>query len=207
VNNTTSSESGPVTNNANLEIEVKLACGDLDRFRRAGFPLELQTPRHFEDNWLLDLPDQSLLKSGAALRVRKVDGSGTLTYKGAVRESAESALKVREEIETGIEDPERLITLFERLGYRRSFRYQKYRTTYRLNLRASVLELVFDETPMGDFIEIEGDESQVFEVLSAAGFSESDSIQLSYPELQAERCKARGAPLEDLVFDSSDLRS
>jgi len=37
-------------------------------------------------------------------------------------------------------------------------------------------------------------------VLEAAGFSAEESIRLSYPELQAERCKERGVPLEDLVF-------
>jgi len=46
----------PVTKELNLEIEVKLACDDLDRLRNAGLQLKLETPRHFEDNWLLDLP-------------------------------------------------------------------------------------------------------------------------------------------------------
>jgi len=190
----------PVTKELNLEIEVKLACEDLDRLRTAGFELTLETPRHFEDNWLLDLADQSLFKRGAALRVRSVDGVGTVTYKGTVKETHESRLKVREEIETAVENPERLIELFERLGYRRSFRYQKYRTTYGGVLEGSKLKVVLDETPMGSFIEIEGDEVSVLKALDAAGFSSGDIIRESYPELQASRCRARGVPLEDLVF-------
>ncbi len=190
----------PVTKELNLEIEVKLACDDLDRLRNAGFQLTRETPRHFEDNWLLDLPDQPLFKQGAALRVRSVDGAGTVTYKGVVKETNESRLKVREEIETPVDEPERMIELFERLGYRRSFRYQKYRTDYRVALDGRELKVVLDETPMGDFIEIEGDESSVLKVLDAAGFSANDIIRESYPELQASRCRARGVPFEDLVF-------
>jgi len=190
----------PVTKELNLEIEVKLACDDLDRLSNAGLQLKLETPRHFEDNWLLDLPDQSLFKQGAALRVRSVNGKGTVTYKGVVKETHESRLKVREEIETAVDEPERLIELFERLGYHRSFRYQKYRTGYCIALEGRELKVVLDETPMGTFIEIEGDESSVLNVLDAAGFSANDIIRESYPELQASRCRARGVPLEDLVF-------
>lgn len=185
---------------SNLEIEVKLACNNLDDLRRAGFDLKLLTPRHFEDNWLLDLPDQSLSSHGAALRVRTVNGTGLVTFKGAVSQSNYSKLKVREEIETEVADPEQLISLFERLGYQRSFRYQKYRTEYLLVIDKSELEVVFDETPMGNFIEIEGDEGTVLQVLKAAGFSTEQSIRESYPELQAARCKERGVALEDLVF-------
>jgi len=191
----------PVTKELNLEIEVKLACDDLDRLRNAGFRLTLETPRHFEDNWLLDLPDQPLFRQGAALRVRSVNGKGTVTYKGVVKETYESRLKVREEIETAVDEPERLIELFERLGYHRSFRYQKYRTAYCVALDGRELKVVLDETPMGNFIEIEGDESSVLKALDAAGFSANDIIRESYPELQAARCKARGVPLEDLVFE------
>ena len=190
----------PVTRELNLEIEVKLACDDLDRLRKAGLRLRLETPRHFEDNWLLDLPDQSLFKQGAALRVRSVNGEGTVTYKGVVKQTHESRLKVREEIETGIDEPERLIELFERLGYQRSFRYQKYRTGYIIAVAGRELKVELDETPMGIFIEIEGDESSVLKALDAVGFSADDIIHESYPELQAARCRARGVPLEDLVF-------
>jgi len=200
VNNTTSMSQAPVTKELNLEIEVKLACEDLDRLRNAGFVVTLQTPRHFEDNWLLDLPDRSIFKQGAALRVRSVNGKGSVTFKGAVIESNESRVKVREEIETELSEPERMIELFERLGYRRSFRYQKYRTTYALLLDGVELKVVLDETPMGNFIEIEGDETRIARVFEAAGFSDAEIVRESYPELQASRCRDRGVPLEDLVF-------
>jgi adenylate cyclase, class 2 len=193
----------PVTKEMTLEIEVKLACDDLDRLRNAGYELKLEKPRHFEDNWLLDFPDESLFKQGDALRVRSVNGRGTVTYKGIVKETYESRLKVREEIETNVTDPKKMIELFERLGFRRSFRYQKYRTGYTVTHENAAFKVVLDETPMGRFIEIEGDEADVLKALDAAGFSTDDIIRQSYPELQEARCRARGVPLEDLVFDQN----
>ena len=184
----------------NLEIEVKLASDNLDRLRNAGFTLTLTKPRHFEDNWLLDTAERSLFKRGAALRVRKGGGRGSVTYKGLVEGGEESILKIREEIESEAADPDRLIELFERLGFHRAFRYQKYRTSYRLAIEGRELKVEFDETPMGNFIEIEGDEPEVLRVLEVTGFFASDIIRESYPELQARRCESRGVPLEDLVF-------
>jgi adenylate cyclase class 2 len=186
-----------------LETEVKLACGDLDRLRRAGFELKLVRPRHFEDNWLMDFPDRALWQQGAALRVRSVEGRGLVTYKGVARDGASSPVKVREEIESEVTEPERMIALFERLGFHRSFRYQKYRTGYGLAVAGREMAVEFDETPMGNFIEIEGDEAAILAVLEAAGFSAGDVIRESYPELQALRCKERGVPLEDLVFNNN----
>ncbi|HSE96936.1 MAG TPA: class IV adenylate cyclase [Blastocatellia bacterium] len=184
-----------------LEIEVKLACDGPGPILNAGFDLQLVKPRYFEDNWLLDSRDQQLLKQGAALRIRSVEDKGTITYKGVVSETISSILKIREEIECDVAAPERMLLLFERLGFYRSFRYQKYRTVYSLTLDDRQLEVVFDETPMGNFIEIEGDEERVLLVLEKAGFSVGDIIRESYPELQASRCRARGIPLQDLIFE------
>jgi adenylate cyclase class 2 len=184
----------------NLEIEVKLACDNLDRLRHANLDLQIVEARHFEDNWLLDSKDQELFKQGAALRVRSVDNKGVLTYKGVVRDSETSILKVREEIESAVDAPERVVELFERLGFHRSFRYQKYRTVYKLADADKSLVVTFDETPIGNFIEIEGDEQDVLQTMQVAGFSADEIIRESYPELQAYRCQQRGIPLEDLIF-------
>jgi adenylate cyclase, class 2 len=184
----------------NLEIEVKLACENLDRLRQANLDLQLVEARHFEDNWLLDSKDQGLFQKGAALRVRVVNNRGVLTYKGVVHDSETSILKVREEIESAVDAPEQVVELFERLGFHRSFRYQKYRTVYRLAGAGNDLSITFDETPLGNFIEIEGDEKSVLQTMQAAGFPADEIIRESYPELQALRCQQLGKPLEDLIF-------
>jgi len=186
---------------AKLEIEIKLATGDLSRIRAAGFDLRPEQARHFEDNWLLDTSDQTLLKRGAALRLRSALDRKVLTYKGPVQ-SGDSPIKIREEIEfeaSGKVDS--VIDLFERLGYKRAFRYQKYRTGYRLRIDGIDLQVVLDETPMGDFIEIEGNEAAVRRIITESGFRSEEVVKESYPELQAARCRDRGLPLEDLVFE------
>jgi adenylate cyclase class 2 len=183
-----------------VEIEVKLASVDLDRFRRAGFELKLREPRRFEDNWLLDSDDGALLRRGAALRVRSVAGKGLLTYKGAPSQQTSSPLKIREEIEVSTDDPYRMMELLERIGFRRSFHYQKYRTSYATMVDGCELEIALDETPIGNFIEVEGDEHSVMEVITKAGFAPEELILETYPEMQAVRCRARGVPLEDLIF-------
>lgn len=183
-----------------IETEVKLACGDLSRLENAGFTLTISSPRHFEDNWLLDSLDQMLFKQGAALRVRAMGGKGLVTFKGMVPESEASPLKVREEIESDTSDPARMIALFEKLGFSRTFRYQKYRTDYTLRLGGEDLKVSFDETPMGNFIEIEGDGATILQVLETAGFALNEIIRESYPDLQLARCRSRGVSLEDLVF-------
>jgi len=138
-----------------LEIEVKLTGANLERLREAGFQLKQVKPRHFEDNWLLDSPDRRLLDGGAALRVRATASGGLVTYKGVVHENTGSMLKIREEIESKVEEPETIVKLFERLGFHRAFRYQKFRTAYRLIVDGHELEVAFDETPIGKFLEIE----------------------------------------------------
>lgn len=189
-----------------LETEVKLACDDLDRLRNAGFDLRPIKARHFEDNVLLDSDDYRLLIQGAALRIRTVEGQGLVTYKGVVRANGGSPVKIREELESETNDPERVREIFDRLGYRKSFRYQKYRTVYALAIDGSELEVTFDELPIGNFIEIEGEEEKIKRVLEAAGFFDGDVIRESYPELQASLCKARGVPLEDLIFQEHPTR-
>src|SRR5262249_992985 len=84
-------------------------------------------------------------------------------------------------------------------------RYQKYRTVYQLTMSGEAVTVTFDETPMGNFIEVEGNEQGVLETMKAAGFRAEDIIRESYPELQVKRCAERGIPLEDLVFQISDV--
>jgi adenylate cyclase class 2 len=185
-----------------VEAEVKIRCGDVDALIRAhpGLGWNVAEPRHFEDNFVYELPDGALERRGSILRLRVVDGRARLTYKGMLPESLTSAIKVREEIETGVEKPDALAAIFERLGLRASFRYQKWRTTYRLDTRGGVVMLMRDETPMGNFLELEGEEAAVEEVARELGFSRADYITESYIGMQAERCRAAGLPLQDLVF-------
>lgn len=187
-----------------VEAEVKVRCEDVEALAST-FPdlgWEVVEPRHFEENYVFDLPDDAIGRRGSILRLRVVEGRATLTYKGLLPESLASEMKVREELETGVERPEVLRLVLERLGLRCAFRYQKYRTVYRLTAPEGDALAMRDETPMGGFLEIEGEERVVSTVARRLGFSASDFINTSYIGMQVARCRDRGVPLEDLVFAS-----
>jgi adenylate cyclase class 2 len=185
-----------------LEIEVKLRFGDLAAFARAGISLELETARHFEDNWLLDSTDCHLGGRAAVLRVRSAAGGGAITYKEKADGLAPaSRFKKQIEIETAIKDPESAVAVFERLGYRKWFRYQKYRTVYRATLPDhSALHVMFDETPLGQFVELEGEEEIIARAVELLGVTPEEYVLESYLAIQAERCRLQGKPLEDMIF-------
>ena len=184
------------------EIEVKLRFEGLDAFARAGIVLEVETARHFEDNWLLDSPDCHLGERAAVLRVRAAGGGGAITYKEMVEGvAAASRFKKRVEIETAIGDPESAVAVFERLGYRKWFRYQKYRTVYRAKLPdGSELHVMFDETPLGPFVELEGEEDIIARAVELLGVTPGEYVLESYLAIQAEHCRRQGKPLGDMIF-------
>lgn len=163
----------------NLETEIKLRVADPEAARQAVARLGVGPVRlrHFEVNLLWDDASGSLRSQGQVLRVRETDAGGVLTFKGARR--AVEGVKAREEIETGVAEPARLAQILLALGFRPFFRYEKYRTTYRW----LDVELVIDETPIGTFLEIEGPVGTIHAAAEALGFSPSDAITDSYPQL------------------------
>ncbi|MFN0085677.1 MAG: class IV adenylate cyclase [Blastocatellia bacterium] len=189
------------------EIEVKLRMESVDPLMRAGCALRVDAPRHFEDNWLLDTPDFRLSGQAAILRVRRAAGTGSITYKAKPPEddAPASRFKERIEIETIVDDPESAFALLEQLGFRKWFRYQKYRTVYQVTLPDGTgLHAMLDETPIGVFLELEGGEEAIARTVRLLGVNPSDYILDSYLALQAEACRSRGRELEDMLFESGE---
>ncbi|MBX3278061.1 MAG: class IV adenylate cyclase [Acidobacteria bacterium] len=184
------------------EIEIKLRLDGVERLESCGIALEIDAPRHFEDNRLFDTPDRQLQKSLSILRVRSANGAGVLTYKAQpAADAPASQFKKRVEIETTVGDPEQITRLLERLGYRAWFRYQKYRTVYRAGLPSGrTLHAMLDETPIGNFVELEGEEEAIAEAVGLLGATREDYILDSYLVLQIRLCSAAGRALEDMVF-------
>lgn len=195
------------------EIEVKLRLESVEPLAAAGLKLEPENTRHFEDNYLLDTFDRQLYSRGAVLRVRfinteaGVDGLLTLKEK-APADAPASQFKLRLETETRLDDPAQALAILERLGYWKVFRYQKYRTVYRARLSDDQrLHVMFDETPLGNFIELEGEEDAIRKTVECLGVSPADYILQSYIALQAEHCQRQGRPLEDMIFNEGIRKS
>jgi adenylate cyclase class 2 len=179
-----------------VETEVKIkieSIGDfveLIRLRGAARVSE----RSLEDNTLFDFPDDRLKLARCLLRVRLVDGRGVLTYKGAPLPDV--IFKSREELETGVENPETVIEILEKIGMRRGFRYQKYRQEFAIG----GVHVAVDETPIGSYAELEGTEGEILNLAEKLGIAESRFIRQSYHALYLDYCRERGITPQSMIF-------
>ncbi len=162
-----------------LEIEVKLRVASPEAARAALQRLgaEARAPRALEDNVSYDDAHGSLRAAGALLRLRETRGDTLLTFKGP-RQVIEGA-KSRDEHETRVASAAEMRAILAAAGYRPVFRYQKYREAW--NWRS--VEIVVDETPIGTFLEIEGDLPAIHEAAAALGYTANDYVSESYASL------------------------
>jgi adenylate cyclase class 2 len=195
------------------EIEIKLPVADLRdilrRLRRLATPFR---GRVFEQNTLYDTPDSAFRRAGYLLRIRletpapgggpkhgKARGVLTVKFPAPLAKRAEpSRYKERSERELTIRDPRHRPGLLHSLGLRPSFRYEKYRTTFRL----PSLYLDLDETPVGVFLELEGEPAAIDRAARALGFSSRDYFRGTYWDVYAADCRRRGRPVRNMVFSS-----
>lgn len=187
-----------------LEIEVKVAVADPQIWQIIqGMGASLVRPRHFEDNMVFDFPEGRLRSQGQLLRVRMVDGDASLTFKGTRQDHPK--LKVREELEIKVEDGKTLAAILERLGFVQVFRYQKYRTEYLLPAEApeEYVYIMVDETPMGNYLELEGEEQAVLDAARRLGFKENELINKTYSELYAEFCCKNDLAFGNMTFEEA----
>ena len=165
------------------------------RLREVGFRIHKR--RVFERNVVLDTPARDIGLSGQLIRIRRVGGRSIITYKGP---SKDGRHKSREEIETQVADPEVLETIFERLGLQPTFRYEKLRTEYERPGHKGIVTI--DETPVGDFLEIEGGSKWIDATARELGFTRSDYITSSYGELYLQHCCDHGINPTQMIFRS-----
>lgn len=171
-----------------IEIEVKIELTNLskihDRLVQLGF--RIRTPRAFEDNWIFDFPDRALTRSRQLLRVRSFDGRAWITFKTPSRSS--TRYKIRQELETQIGDAKIGCKILIKLGLQSTFRYQKFRTVLEPNKPSKKkLMVMFDETPIGNFLEIEGSTRDILGLSAKLGYKPTDFIQHSYWQLFQQR--------------------
>jgi adenylate cyclase, class 2 len=185
-----------------IETEIKLPLADLDLFRtnlgRLN-PVRI-SERHFEDNYVLDFPDAQMRSQGRLLRVRITSSTSFLTFKEAA--SPEGPFKVREELETPVQDGLETLEILQRIGMQVWFRYQKYREEFSvlLETRKGEVHVALDETPVGAFAELEGRQELIRKVAEKVGFSESHFIKDSYYSLYLRYCGDRGVIPRHMVF-------
>jgi adenylate cyclase, class 2 len=171
------------------EIEIKFRVADLHalarRLRAAGF--RLLTRRTHEINTLYDLPGEVLRGRKELLRIRKYGSTWTLTHKAKGKVGRHSN---RVELETGVDDGKKMDLILRALGYSPSFRYEKFRAEW----TDGKGQVVVDETPIGNFCEIEGAPRWIDATAKKLGVSTGDYITKNYAGLFLEwkaRTKSR----------------
>jgi adenylate cyclase class 2 len=176
-----------------LEREVKLRFDSPEQARAAITAAHaiLLRPRRLQHDVLFDTADAQLRREGCALRVRHENGTGVITFKGAV---VPAAMKLRAEYETAIASPDAMRQVLEGLGFRPWFTYEKYREEYAL----PGVVVAVDETPIGTFVEIEGGESEILAATRQLGRTPQHFVLGSYRTLFVE--SAAGRASSDMVF-------
>ncbi|MHB8654436.1 MAG: class IV adenylate cyclase [Terriglobia bacterium] len=157
--------------------------------------------RHRERNFLFDFPDLRLRKSSSVVRLRCEGKRSILTFKGPPRESRD--YKIRREIETEIGDARIMREILESLGLSEIFRYEKFRTTYAPSRKSETPAgglVMVDETPIGNFLELEGPKRWIGAVARRLGFRRPDYISASYVSLYHARCLEDGRKPGNMVF-------
>lgn len=189
------------SNSPHHEIEIKLPVSNLEAaiasLAACGF--RVKTPRSFEANTVFDTGTQTLRQRGCLLRVRTFAERVILTYKGSPEPSK---FKSRPEHELSLSDEETAATIFGELGYRPVFRYEKHRTEFQDDTENGVV--VLDETPIGNFLELEGSESWIEATAARLGYTEADWIVSSYGELYQEHCRSLNLRPSHMIFGETN---
>lgn len=177
------------------EIEIKFRVNDLRalarKLRAAGF--HVTTRRTHETNTLYDLPGGALRKRKELLRLRKYGPEWTLTHKAGKKIGRHSS---REELETGLTDGEQMNLILRALGYAPSFRYEKFRAEW----TDGKGQVVVDETPIGNFCEIEGAPQWIDVTAKKLGVYEGDFITKNYAGLFADWKQDTDSRAEEMTF-------
>ncbi|MFB3921818.1 MAG: class IV adenylate cyclase [Terriglobia bacterium] len=188
------------------ETEIKLEVHDRKAVKRRLKKLGLRViqPRHFEGNGLFDFQDLRLWKARCLLRLRQEGKRWLLTYKGTPLDSRE--YKIRREIETLVSDGPAVREILNALGFHEAFRYEKFRTVYAASSkspREGSNQLLLDETPIGDYLELEGSKRWIDHVARELGYGREDYITASYASLYRQACEKLGKKPASMVFEKS----
>jgi adenylate cyclase class 2 len=177
------------------EIEIKFRVDDLRalarKLRASGF--RMTTRRTHEMNTLYDLPGEVLRKRKELLRLREYGAEWTLTHKSGKKTGRHSS---REELETGVEDGKQMDLILRALGYTPSFRYEKFRAEW----TDGKGQVVVDETPIGNFCEIEGTPRWIDATAKKLGVSERDYITMNYAGLFGQWKAETNRSAEEMTF-------
>src|SRR5215510_4520881 len=96
------------------EVKLRFESAEAARAAVAATGAKPLRPRRLQSDVLLDNEPRELSSRGEVLRVRIEDGHSYVTFKSPAEHPT---LKLREELETGVENGECLVSIFLRSGF------------------------------------------------------------------------------------------
>lgn len=181
------------------EVEIKFRVDNLralnQRLHEAGFRLIKKATR--EMNALYDLAGQPLRNRGELLRLRKYGSDWLLTHKAKGQEGRH---KTRVENETKLADGAKMDAILRALSFAPTFRYEKFRAEW----SDGQGHVVVDETPIGNFGEIEGPPRWIDRTARVLGIRREDYITDTYATLFFKWKQETSSPAQEMTF--ADIR-
>jgi adenylate cyclase, class 2 len=198
---------------SNSEIEIKLHITNIPEILRKIKKLHvIPLPRRREQNALYDTPQSHLRRRNMLLRLRIETPApqnaritnrkerAILTCKAPPppqQTKKPSHYKIRAEREQVAPMSSRQCAkALTSLGFHPTFRYDKFRTTFRL----PNLHLDLDETPAGVYLELEGSPKAIDSAANALGFTKTAYLRATYWDLYAAACRRRGITPKNMLF-------
>ena len=148
-------------------------------------------------NTLFDLPGQPLRKRGDLLRLRKYGQTWLLTHKSK-GEGKDGPHKSRAETETRVEDGAKMEGILRALQFEPSFRYEKFRAEW----KKGEGHVVIDETPIGNFAEIEGPAEWIDATAGDLGINSKDYMTENYAGLFFAWKRQTGSKAQEMTFEA-----
>jgi adenylate cyclase class 2 len=185
----------------NTEIEIKFRVADLRALARklqaAGF--RIVTRRTHEMNTLYDLPGGVLRNRKELLRLRKYGSEWTVTHKAGKKSARHSS---RQELETKVSDGKQMDLILRALGYVPTFRYEKFRAEW----TDGEGQVVVDETPIGNFCEIEGAPKWIDATAKKLNVTAAVYITTNYAGLFLDWKARTKSSAEEMTFKAAGKR-
>lgn len=178
------------------ETEAKFYVRDLKRIetRLRALGARLIQPRIREINLRFDNAGGVLRRERKVLRLRN-DSEAKLAFKGPGMDAG-GAL-ARREIEFAVGDFESAKQFLEALGFMPIVFYEKFRATF----ERGGIHIMLDELPMGNFVEIEGEDvAALRRTAELLGLNWEASIKASYHALFARAAQKYGLDESQLSF-------
>ena len=198
-----------------IEVEIKVKIDNADDMRKKFMERNgIYKMSLLHEDTYFNMPEglRDFRKSDEALRIRKSIESHLdrkeprqkpkyfITYKG---KKLDSTTKTRKELESIVEEGEKLKEMLKLLGFRETFTVKKERELYKFEHYGHKIEALIDYLPIlkEHFIEVEiGTDSEeevdkatqiLFDFLNTLGVKEEESIRKSYLELIADKFKGK----------------